>query len=284
MSSLAAAVSWGRRHIPDAAVPAVTRARLTRARKNQDRLARAHREMEFLLGGACTPAEVDRAAERYVERDILRSELRWHPNLITFQEVEGVEHLVAARKRGRGVVISFLHHGHYEGAVASVCRADRPLLVVVSPEMLAPDAPEFLKQHVRTGTVSGGRPLDATVGAKGMLKALHDGNVLAIASDVPGRTPIRFLGVDRLGSFGAARLAAGAGCPVVSMTAHPDADGKPYLRLSEPLEPGDFASPDDLLLEMVQLQEAPALAWPEAYHQPTLRWGAVQPASSAAAS
>ncbi|MDN4174540.1 hypothetical protein QWY28_16385 [Nocardioides sp. SOB77] len=284
MSSLTSAVSWGRRHIPDVAVPAITRTRLARARKDDARAAKAHREMDFLLGGVSTPAEVDRAAERYLERDILRSELRWHPKLITFQEVEGVANLVAARKRGRGVVISFLHHGHYEGAVASVCRADQPMLVVVSPEMLAPDAPEFLKQHVRTGTVSGGRPLDATVGAKGMLAALAEGEVLAIASDVPGRTPIRFLGVDRLGSFGAARLATGAGAPVVSMTAHPDADGRPYLRLSEPLDPRDFASPDDLLLEMVRLQEAPVLAWPEAYHQPTLRWGAVQPAGSAAAS
>ncbi len=80
MSSLTSAVSWGRRHIPDAAVPAITRARLARARKSEDRQAKARREMDFLLGAVRTPEEVDRAAERYLERDILRSELRWHPD------------------------------------------------------------------------------------------------------------------------------------------------------------------------------------------------------------
>ena len=43
--------------------------------------------------------------------------------------------------------------------------------------------------------------------------------------------------------------------------------------LGDPIEPRDFADPDDLLRHLVAAQEESVLAWPEGYHQPTLRWG-----------
>ena len=47
---------------------------------------------------------------------------------------------------------------------------------------------------------------------EGIVDLLGQRRVVAVASDVPGRTPLRFAGRDVLGSFGAARIAADGGC------------------------------------------------------------------------
>lgn len=262
-----------RRNVPDALVPALMRTRLKRAYKNPKRWELARQQMTWLLGAVSTEEEIEAAARRYIERDVMRSELRYHPKLITYMPVDGVEHLVEARSRGKGVVLSFLHHGHYEGFCASVARAEQPLVMLVSPEMLAKDRPEFLKQHLLTGTISGNTVLDASLGMKAILPMFERGEVVGIATDVAGRTSVQFLGQERLGSFGAALIAQKTGAPVVCATAHPDDEHYQRVKLSEPLDPADYASPEDLLKDMLAHQEVAVLAWPEAYHQPTLRWG-----------
>ena len=272
-----------RRAVPDVLVPAVVAARLYRRRRDPARLADARREMEHLVGGVASEEELARASRAYVDRDVWRSELRWHPRLISYQPVEGVAHLRDAHGRGRGVVISFLHHGHYEGATASVGHAYEPIDVLVSPEMLAPDAPAFLRQHVRAGTISGNVSVDATEGTGAILARLQAGRVLAIATDVPGRSPVTFLDKPRVGSSGAARLATAANSPVVAMSAHCD-DGRLWLSLSEPVEPSDFATPEDLLGTLLDLQEPHVTAWPEGYHTPTMRWGEAPADEASAAS
>ncbi|CAN5142785.1 hypothetical protein BH09ACT12_BH09ACT12_08040 [soil metagenome] len=263
--------------VPDALVPAVVRTRIWAKRRKPAAQERARREMEFLIGAA-RPDDVDRAAQAYLERDVWRSEMRYHPDLLTHMAVENVGALQRARSLGRGVVLSFLHHGHYEGSTASVSRADQPFTMIVSPDMLAPDAPAFLRQHVITGTATGAHPVTSAIGAKAMVGLLQGGEVLGIATDVPGRTRLSFLGQERLGSSGAARLAMGANSPVVMLFARRASDGTLWLELSDPVEPGDFTSPDELLAHLITAQEPAVLAWPEGYHQPTLRWGRVEAA------
>ena len=261
--------------VPDALVPLVVKARIRAKQRKATAAARARREMEFLLGAA-RPEDVERATQAYLERDVWRSELRYHPKLITGMPVENVAALERARSLGRGVVLSFLHHGHYEGATASVCKVAPPFSIVVSPDMLAPDAPSFLRPHVITGSATGANPVDAGVGAKAMVGMLQRGDVLGIATDVPGTTRLPFLGRERLGSSGAARLAMGANSPIVMLFARCESDGTLWLELSDPIEPTDFAAPDALLGHLITAQEPAVLAWPEGYHQPTLRWGTVE--------
>ncbi|MBF4162534.1 LpxL/LpxP family acyltransferase [Nocardioides acrostichi] len=261
--------------VPDALVPAVVGARLLAKRNKPGPLARAREEMEFLLG-TVAPDRVEEAARAYVVRDVMRSEMRYHPRLICRQEVQNLASLTAARATGRGVVVSFLHHGHYEGASAALAAADRPLGIVVSPDMLGPAAPTFLKQHVRAGTSTGNQPIDAGLGGKHLGGLLARGECLAIATDVPGSSVIEFLGEKRLGSSGAARLAAATNSLVVTMHAHCESDGRLWLSLGDAVEPRDFEDAEDLLRHLVQTQEEHVLAWPEGYHQPRLRWGVPQ--------
>ena len=104
----------------------------------------------------------------------------------------------------------------------------------------------------------------------------HAGPV-AVATDVPGRTPVEFLGRRLVGSSGAVRAAYEAGTPVLSASMHRDGDGRPFYRLSEPLRPAEFDSTEALLQELLRRQEAAVLAWPEAYYDPLTKWRLEEP-------
>jgi lauroyl/myristoyl acyltransferase len=189
--------------------------------------------------------------------------------------VVGMEHMDQARRDGRGLMLNFVHHGTYEGAFASLSRLGAPPHMIVYPYMVRDDAPRWLKQHMRVACMGGGVRVSADVGSQGIIDLLNQGKIVAVASDVPGRTPLRFVGRDVLGSFGAARIAADAGAPVVVMSYELDEQG-PYVRLHEPLEPKDLADPKALLEEMLARHEKVVVQWPELTDLPLSRWGKVE--------
>lgn len=261
-----------RKGIPRWLVPLVVavRARLAWARPAVRADARA--QMRFLLEHTRPDADLDAVARDYVRYQARRGEIRWHPEMVTHLRVEGIEHLLTARGGGRGVLLSFVHHGYYDGAFPSIARYGVLCQMVVYPYMLEPDAPLWLQQHVALACIGGGTPVSAAVGTEGLQDLLHQGEVVAIASDVPGRTPIRFVGREVLGSFGAARIATDTNSPVVVMTSEEDAHG-PYIRLHEPFEPKRFASPKELLEALLVIHESRQVRWPEATDLPLSRWG-----------
>ena len=257
-------------------VAARTRLAWSRAAVRED----ARAQMGFLLEHTRPEADLETVARAYVRYQVRRGELRWHPRLVTGMRVEGIEHLAGARDRGRGVLLNFMHHGYYDGAFPSFARLGVPCRMVVHPYMLEPDAPQWLRQHVAVACTGGGRPVSSAVGTAGMLDLLRRGAVLAIASDVPGRPPLRFVGRDVLGSFGAARLATDAGAPVVVMTSEED-DRGPCIRVHPPLEPDAFTAPQELLQAMLAIHEAVQTRWPEATDLPLSRWGRLEAADGA---
>ncbi|MGY2704708.1 hypothetical protein [Nocardioides sp. HB32] len=264
-----------RARVPTAMLPAVvaarSRAAWLRPAAREDALA----QMRFLLEHTRPGADLDAIARDYVRYQARRGELRWHPELLTSLRVDGIGFLLGARSAGRGVLLNFVHHGYYDGGFPSIARRGAPAHMVVYPYMLEPDAPLWLQQHIRIGTANGGTAVSAAVGTAGLLDLLREGQVLAIASDVPGRTPMKFVGREVLGSFGAARLAAEAGAPVVVMTSEEDERG-PVIRLHEPLDPADFDTPQALLEQMLAIHEDVILRWPEATDLPLSRWGSLE--------
>ena len=264
-----------RARVPNALLPALVAARARLAWSRAAVRADAVAQMRFLLEHTRPDADVEAVARAYVRYQARRGELRWHPELLTSLRVDGIGYLLGARSSGRGVLLNFVHHGYYDGGFPSIARLGAPAHMVVYPYMLEPDAPLWLQQHVRIGTANGGAAVSAAVGTDGLLDLLRRGEVLAIASDVPGRTPLRFAGRDVLGSFGAARLAAEAGSPVVVMTSDEDEQG-PLIRLHEPLDPADFDSPYSLLAEMLAIHEDVVLRSPEATDLPLSRWGSLE--------
>ena len=126
---------------------------------------------------------------------------------------------------------------------------------------------------MRVACTGGGVRVSAEVGTQGIIDLLNQGAIVAVASDVPGRTPLRFVGREVLGSFGAARIAADAGSPVVVMTYELDERG-PFVRLHEPLEPKDFEDPQALLAGDARAsREGASCSGPSTTDLPLSRWG-----------
>ena len=262
-----------RGRVPHAVLPAFVDARTRLAWRNDAVRADAREQMRFLLEHARPDLDLDTVARDYVRFQALRGEMRWRPRQLGRVEVEGLVHLVAARAQGRGVVLSFMHHAFFEGGFIALGRLGVRAQIVCYPYMLRDDAPGWVQQHVAVSTSTGATAFPSDRGTDEMTRALREGGVLGIATDVPGRTPLRFAGRDVVGSFGAARLAAATGSPVVVMTSERDEDGRPRIVLHEACAPGAVPDPHTLLEAVVAVHEDAQVRWPEAVDIPLSRWG-----------
>ncbi|MCW2785465.1 MAG: hypothetical protein JWP74_1982 [Marmoricola sp.] len=264
-----------RRLVPASALPGIVRRRVDKLWENDDFRALQEAQMRELLEFTDRAPEIPVLARRFAEEMMLRTHIRWHPRLALRQPVRGAEWLTTKRDPARSVVISFMHHNHYEGLFNSLDRVGAHCHVMALPAVLQTGLDAGMKQHidiVKTGSTA----FPASGGTDALAARMKPGMNMAIASDVPGRTPITFLGRKVLGSFGAARIATMTNSLVVPVTAHQDGDGTGYLQVHPSLEPADFADPTDLLAEMIRIQEGPILAWPEVVDHPRARFGRVE--------
>ena len=260
-----------RRRLPVRLLPLLVRLRVLVAWSIPSVRADARAQMDLLLGRSNPGADLEVAARAYVEAQVWRGEQRWHPETVVNQRVVGIEHLLGARDRGKGVVLNFLHHGQYDGLCPSLARLGVVCHMMSYPYMLTGAAPRWLQQHVRVSRIGGGTVVGADIGTTGIIGLLRRGEVLAIASDVPGRTQVHFAGRDLLGSAGAAVAAHAVKSPVVLVTSEVDEQG-PFLHVHPPLEPTDFETPHDLLARMLEVHEPVVVKWPARYDLPLARW------------
>lgn len=261
-----------RGRVPRVLVPSLVAARTRLAWRSEKVREDARAQMRFLLEHGRPDLDLETTSRAYVRYQALRGELRWHPEQITGLDVEGLDHLRDAQAQGRGVVLSFMHHAFFEGGFATLGRCGIPTEIVCHGYMLSDDAPGWLQQHVSIVVSGGAKPFAADRGADEMARVLREGGVLGIATDVPGRTPLRFAGRDVVGSFGAARLAASTGSPVVVMTSERGEDGSPRICLHEAFASESFPDPRKLLQAVVAVHEDAQLRWPEAVDIPLSRW------------
>lgn len=259
-----------RRGTPQTVVPLIVRARTRRGLADAAMMDDARAQMRFLLEHTQPDADLEAHAREYVELWMRRAELRWRHRMVCSQPVDGLEHLLAARDLGRGVLVNFMHHAQYEGAFPSIARLGVPSEIILHPNMLKPDAPEHMRQRVRVGTI-GCHAHSTEIGMRGISELVGAGKVVTIASDAPGSAEVTFAGRRVKGASGAARIAVDRGAPVVVLTTR-RVDGEPRLHLGAPLHPADFAGPEALLAEMVRQHEAAILAWPAAADNPISRW------------
>jgi lauroyl/myristoyl acyltransferase len=260
-----------RRAVPVRAVPALVRRRLDRIWSDPEFRRIQEGQMQLLLGHTERAPEVPELAYRYAEQMMLRAYLRWHPKAISRQRVRGIEWLTTRRDQSRGVVLSFMHHAHYEGMFPSLARVGAQLHALAHPLIAGGDAGVELDQHLHVVS-RGARVVPASGGTEAIASVLGPGVTLAIASDLPGHTPVTFLGRRVLGSFGAARIAAMTNSPVVLVTVRRDEAGS-YLQLEQPLEPKDYGDAGELLDDILRRHEGPVLAWPEALDAIGARFG-----------
>jgi len=265
-----------RKALPRSLVPLMVLIRAYLTRLRPARWSDAQEQMRFVVGEDQPDAVIKRLAMAYIRRMIWRGESRWHPELVNNQQVAGVEHLRALRDTGTGFIVTFGHHGDYEGLGPSLARLGIPSHVMATSEMFAEEMPVWMRQQRAVVTSHEGITLlDVAGGSAAIQKVLARGEVVCMATDVVGSTPIRFLGHDVRLASGGARIAIASNVPIVMVTAHrnPTAPEKcATLEVSAPLLPEEFATPTDLLEVMVRHHELAILAWPEAAEYPRRRF------------
>jgi lauroyl/myristoyl acyltransferase len=240
----------------------------------------AREQMTDLLADVASAEEIEAAAQRYIEFSMLEEELRWHPRRSTDRRVEGGEHLVAALAEGRGAVLHFAHHGYYSGMFAAVRRATGVRIgVLVRPGALGWNVGPSIRQHMLVAR-RGGALIHAGSGTGGAITdRLARGEVVAMASDAPGSSVVRFAGHDVTCSSGAVWSAREANTPILVVDTYRDERG-PVIRIGAPILPADHEDPKALLQLLVSRHEEAILAWPEATFAPTLAWPRVEPRST----
>jgi lauroyl/myristoyl acyltransferase len=260
--------------IPVSALPALAKRRVDALYQDDAFRASQEAEMQFLLENTERAGEIPELSRAYTEFALLRGYRRWHPRHLTHQPVSGLEWLTTKRDPDRGVLLSFLHHAQYDGMFSSLGRQGVEMQAVVAPEAFDPATDVQLRQHYKVVASHKAVTLIPTsVGSAGLADVLKQKQVLAIASDVAGGTAVQFLGRELRCASGAPRFAIQTNSPVVIATSHRQEDGSPRIQVHEPIEPGDFSEPADLLAEIMRRHEPAVLAWPEAFDSPYGRLG-----------
>ncbi len=263
-----------RSSVPAAVVPLVHRLRLRHDLRTPRVMAQARTHMEFLVGKAQPESDVDALAREYVAWTRWRIETRWHPDVfLPPVRVEGVENLEAGRG---GAIVNFLHHGPYESLGLSLAEYGHHMHLMIAPWFYREDRALWLDQH-RLIMGRGCTVFPSTEGADGVRRRLTEGELVTLATDMPGRTPVTFVGRELLGTFGAARLAHELSRPVLVVTSHRDAAGAPFFRVHEPLRPEQFEDAHALLRSMLAIHEPAVVAWPASYEEPRSKWGTLTP-------
>ena len=151
-------------------------------------------------------------------------------------EVEGLEHLVAAKERGRGVILFTGHIGAWELTSFGLSMFGHPLSFLVRRI----DNPKIEALIDRARTHLGNRTIDKRSAAREMVQILRRGETLGILVDLNTLDRegifVDFFGIPASTTFLVAKLALRTGADVLPVFAPWDHDQKRFvLKMDEPL-------------------------------------------------
>jgi lauroyl/myristoyl acyltransferase len=193
--------------------------------RNPARLDAARAAMEAVVGGTALEGDLDSLAFRHLCAWARGWELMWRPWLLQKMPIEGLEALDGIEP-GRGIIFSAPHFGPLMG-MAALPAVVGPVHGAVGEYMVAAEAPagyngyqtEQVRRVIRR---SGFVPVRAMGSAKTFTSVLHNGGRVVLNLDVPGRTPVQFLGKTVELMSGTARLAASTDAVVATARAEVD--------------------------------------------------------------
>jgi lauroyl/myristoyl acyltransferase len=237
-------------------------------------MPREHAEAEMRrVAGAFAPDEIPQLARRFAAASGERNALLWRRSIFRPPAVEGAEHARAGVDAPTGTILAFCHVSSFISMFAAMQSIGISSYTVGAERYFqAADKGHtgltFQRQRSvieRTGHVFVPAPNSMDI-LKG---ALQDGETIAIAFDVAGRTPVRMLGQEIKIAAGASRLAAATGARIVPMLFRNDS-ARVTVWWAPPIEPDpDFAVVEQRLADVFDrvIRDRP---W--ALHEPEFRW------------
>lgn len=236
---------------------------------SEERLAYGREQMRHLLPDA-DDATIEAAARRHLEFWNHQAVIRWNTRRAIKQTVTGIENLRAAEALGRGVLVTFVHHGHYLAVFGAFKAAGIDQVTIARAKPFGWVQKPGERQNffvVRRG----GPLVDMNLGTKGIIERLARGQNVMIAADVPGSSTVQFAGRPVKCSSGGLWAARANNTPVVPFNWVLTDDG-PVIRFGEMMLPEDHPDMQEFLEKVMAGHERHILAWPEATMTPTLTW------------
>ncbi|MGA9859042.1 MAG: hypothetical protein WBQ18_14350, partial [Solirubrobacteraceae bacterium] len=222
------------------------------------------RSMHYLLDESPRAAEADRLAREFGYWSVTRSELLWHPHHLTSIPLDGVETLRAAQAEGRGVILSFNHHGWFIATFSALRAQGVALHVAVADHyFLDTPGPDYHGRHDRQhliNTARGGEVFNAVGSFPHIRDLLGRGEILALAFDLPGPTRTDILGRTVYTAHGVARTANSTDALIVPVTMWETGGPVGTARFQSPLDPRDHDSVESLHAAVVARHEPALLA------------------------
>jgi lauroyl/myristoyl acyltransferase len=243
-------------------------------RLSRRRMAEAITSMDAIVGGTPAEAELVALARAHVAAQARGWELTWRPWELERIPIRDAARIDAVRATGRGLVISHTHLGPLAGWVP-LGRLLRPLYHPAGDWVVHSPPPGYngyqLEQRRRLYREAGIELIHALGSAMTLYKTLTRGGAALLTMDAPGDRRTEFLGRPVDMDDGTARIATRTDALVLPSALMPV--GRRWeIRIEEPLDPRDFASPDDLHLALAAVHERIVMRAPEQLEHPQRLW------------
>jgi KDO2-lipid IV(A) lauroyltransferase len=250
----------------DLAIP-----RLRRVAEQNLELALPNEDSSRIIDGVF--ASIARLLVAFAKFPSIRTE-----NLHRWVRCEGMEHVEAAYRAGRGVLFATAHFGNWELSAYAHALFTAPMNVVVRPL----DNPLLDRFVERRRTASGNRLISKKDYARSILKALAANEAVGILIDqnasLESGTFVNFFGVPACAGTGFARLAAHSGAAVIpGFALWSEKEGRYILRFHPPVPiTGDVEADTEALQDTL---ESAIRACPEQWLWIHRRWKTRPPGS-----
>lgn len=238
--------------------------------RSPGRRAALRARMDAVVGGTEREGDLDLLTTRYAGAAARDWELMWRPRQLLEMPIEGL-HRLAAIEPGRGILFSTVHLGPLAG-LAALPHTLGVVDCAVGDQLWSESLPAGyhgyqIEQCRRMMARAGYRAVRAAGSAATFLRTLQAGGRVQIHFDVPGRSPVQFLGKTVEVMSGTARLAVKTDAVIVPAVALPRGRGW-AVHLDAPLDPRGFEGWEALLQATADVHSRLVLRAPEHLENP----------------